>query len=93
LYLCWLKRKGADLKKTVKHAVQCNDSLIQIAGRRFLGVPTERCELLAGELVEVVDGPIMVSDHDHLQTIVIKIRHIDKKQVLHEGWILSSAID
>jgi hypothetical protein len=84
---------GQPLKKTVRHNVHCNDSLIQIAGRSFLGVPTRRCEIQVSEIVTLIEGPISVVDHNGITTEVVKVRHSDEELGVHEGWIPASSLD
>ncbi len=73
--------------RTVHSAVMCVDTLLQIAGRKFLGVPKSRCEIQEDCEVEIVDGPIVVKDADGEFTEVVKVRHLNEREALHEGWI------
>lgn len=74
-------------KKAVHSTVRYSDTLLQIAGRNFLGVPTSRCEILEDAEVEIVDGPITVKDGEGELTEVVKVRHLTESGRPHEGWI------
>jgi hypothetical protein len=74
-------------KKSVHSTVRCSDTLLQIGGRNFLGVPTSRCEILEDAEVEVIDGPVTVKDGEGELTEVVKVRHLTDSGLFHEGWI------
>lgn len=75
------------MKKAAIKDTKCVDTLLEIGGRKFLGVPVERCTLLVGTSVEVIDGPIEVKDADGNFSTVIKVRHINELGAYHEGWV------
>lgn len=77
-----LPKKGA-----VHSSVKCSDTLLQIAGRNFLGVPANRCEIHEDSEIEIIDGPVTVKDGEGEMTEVVKVRHLMETGKFHEGWI------
>jgi hypothetical protein len=71
----------------VHSSVKCCDTLLQIAGRSFLGVPTSRCEIPEDSEIEIIDGPVTVKDSEGEMTEVVKVRHRMETGRSHEGWI------
>ena len=80
------------MKKRVKTQSRCCDQLIEIAGTRFLGVPTRRCLISEGQLVEIVAGPIEVTAKGE-PAVVVKTRHLNERGETHEGWSLNSDLE
>jgi hypothetical protein len=80
------------MKMRVKAQTRCCDQLIEIAGNRFLGVPTQRCLISAGQVVEIVDGPVEIAAGGQ-NAIVVKTRHLNDRGETHEGWSLRSDLE
>lgn len=80
------------MKRKVKNSTRCCDSLIEIAGEKFLGVPSERCTILEGQMVEILAGPIEVS-HSGGNIVIVKTRHMNSKGEFHVGWSLNSDLE
>jgi len=83
---------GIEMKKRVKTQTRCCDQLIEIAGSRFLGVPTRRCLIPEGQVVEIIAGPTEVTAKGQA-TIVVKTRHLNERGETHEGWSLNSDLE
>lgn len=66
--------------------------MLEIAGRKFLGVPTTRCLIPAGAEVEVLESPVEVISSEGQTSEVVKVRHVDIQSKMHEGWIPTSAL-
>lgn len=80
-------RQNQQKTRSVHSSVRCVDTLLQIAGRSFLGVPTRRCEIPEDTEIEIMDGPITVKDAEGELTEVVKVRHLNDLGMNHEGWI------
>jgi len=79
--------KRENFKTTVHSSVRCVDALLQIAGRKFLGVPSIGCVIEEDTEIEIIEGPIRVEDSDRQVTEVVKVRHRSSDGKAHEGWI------
>jgi hypothetical protein len=81
------------LTKKIKFEVKCTDALIEIAGKRFLGVSKKRCMIPSGVTVTVIDGPLEVSDSEERIVSVLAVRHVGTDGELHEGWVPAQALE
>ncbi len=79
--------------KKIKFEVKCTDALIEIAGRRFLGVSKKRCVISSGAIVTVIDGPLEVSDSEEKTVSVFAVRHAASDGEIHEGWVPAEALE
>lgn len=76
-----------NLRATVHSSVRCIDSLLYIAGKSFLGVPSIDCLIAEDTEVEITEGPIRIEDSEGQGVDVVKVRHLNADGSVHEGWV------